>query len=439
MKYLLMTMFLIFLTFVLLGCNTEEEINKTGSDASSSPQQEDEERDSIQLTMWSYYDDGWDNVIEQFENDNPGVEVELKIIPYDEYPSAYMDAFISGDSPDLVIIDSPHIGDFKVIDGFEDLLQEPYLAEQYKEGFSEALWNMGLSFDQQNVIGIPYVTSPFLAYYRADIMEEYGFPSDPEELGLFMEDSNNWLEMARVLAEDDKYLVQWPMEILTIFESGTGMFDNELNFLRDNDTFLESIELAQTVHREDLFSAIDMWGEKGQAAIRNNQFAMLYLGSWGTELLKSWVPEQEGDWRMTRLPFDVNGWLNSSIISIPAASSYKEEAWEFIKFASFEHPMEGYLSVVNGYLPARNNENIMDYRNEFLGGQKKQEMLENIMGETEEPTLTPLDRDGQNIWREVLYSSLEWGHSPDEIMQTVRERLEAELGRDKEIILEFGK
>ncbi|MFA9556589.1 ABC transporter substrate-binding protein [Evansella sp. AB-rgal1] len=429
------------LLFFIYGCVVKEENNSYHEDESiiDSTLEENVDHnsspDDIILTMWSYYSDGWDNIIEQFESIHDGITIELETISYGNYPQEYFKSFVEGNTPDIVVIDSPHIGDFKAVEGLENLLYEPYEARIYENDFSESLWDTGKSLDGNQLIGIPYVTAPFVAFYRADIMEQYGYPADPEKLAVFMEDPANWLEMVSELAKDNIWMVQWPMEVLRIYESGTGMFDNSLNFQRNNESFLEAIDLAQTIHKNSLYSSKDIWSPVGQEAIKNDQYAMLYLGTWGTGLLNEWVPEQAGKWRMTRLPFNVYGWMNSSILSIPEASENKDLAWEFIKFSSFELPMEGFQSMTMGYLPSRNNPKIIDYESEFLGGQREQELIEKLMAQTKEHTLTPLDIRANEIWYEKMYGMLEWGYDADEILVSIEETLDMTLGQEREILL----
>jgi len=44
-----------------------------------------------------------------------------------------------------------------------------------------------------------FLTSPVVTFYRADVMEENGFPSEPEELAKFIEKSENLMAIAKKL------------------------------------------------------------------------------------------------------------------------------------------------------------------------------------------------------------------------------------------------
>lgn len=389
----------------------------------------------IELTLWSHYG-GWELYLEAFRKKHPNIHIKTVVFPYSDYPSILMNALAEGDTPDLIVLDSPHFGAFNGMRGLQDLLEEPFKADRYKNDFTDALWKVGLSFDEEQLLGIPFNTSPKVTYYRTDIMESYGFPSEPDALAAFIQNPHNWLEIAKRLQKEDKWIVQWPHEPVEILESQIGQYDKELNLLRDQETFSEVISIAKTIRQQSLASHIDIWSDEGRQAIKEDKIAMLYLGSWGAQSIEIWAPEQAGKWRVTELPFGVKGWSNASIIAISDLSENKEAAWEFIEFFTFEALGENMIGSVAGYLPARNHPNTIDYTNDFLGGQKEQAFYERIQNEVQEHTLTPLDEKAKVIWKEGIYRGLDWGMAPKEIIESIIRRLEAELGRDREILLQ---
>lgn len=216
MKYIILIM-----SFLLVvGCQKKvEEIDQSTMDTQSNKSES-----TVELELWSYYGEGWDTVIDAFKEIHPNIKVKVSTLPYDTYVNYYLRALANKEVPDLMVIDSSHFGLFKAIDGLDNLLEPPYQLTKYKENFSIPLWNMGLSHDESRMVGLPYETSPLVTYYRADLMEKYGFPSDPETLGNFLEDPNNWLEIGKALKQDHISITQWLMDPIHIYESTRGKF-----------------------------------------------------------------------------------------------------------------------------------------------------------------------------------------------------------------------
>jgi len=65
--------------------------------------------------------------------------------------------------------------------GFEDLLQPPYNAGQYKDMIIPFKWTQGLTTDGR-LVAMPKDIAPATVFYRKDIFEAAGLPSEPEEV-----------------------------------------------------------------------------------------------------------------------------------------------------------------------------------------------------------------------------------------------------------------
>lgn len=413
---------------MLIGCSTSKATDDKGN--------EDNNNNNNEVVIWSYYND-FDAIISKFNEKYPDIKVKVESFTYDSYLDKFLDALITGEVPDLMIIDSTHYGQFNSIEGLQDLKELG--VEKYQNDFDKELWDLGLSINGKEMLGIPFASAPRLTYYRADIMEKYGFPSDPQELGTYMENPENWLNIARTLKKDNINIIQWAADPVTFTAAGYGSFDRELNYVKSNDAFKTAIDVARQGREESLPSYIDLWSETGQKALRDGEFAMLYLGSWGAKEIENWVPDQAGKWRATRLPLNIYGWNNSTIMSMTKQSKNKEDAYKFLEFFCFEYASETSLGSVSGYLPLRNNPKAIEYENPFLGNQKEQALYEDIMAKTNEYPVTALDEEAFKIWEECVNNGLSENSSTDEIINNIDAQVKTKLGKKKEILLESMK
>lgn len=430
MKKILKIIFMGIVSMGLIGCSGgESKGEEQGSDILDKNQK-------ATLTIWSHYDD-FSEAIEGFNKTYPNIEVKVESIPHTEYIEKYKSGLSSENGPDLLIIDSNDYSEFNTTKSLENLLKPEYGISKYEENFDKELWQVGKSIDDKELLGIAFASAPMVTYYRADILEEYGFPSDPEELGEFMEDKDNWLEIARALKKDDKYILQWIAESTKIYTADMPYYNEKLEYQRINKKFMEGIELAKEVHKDRLFAYTDIWSDLGRKYLAEDKLVMLYLGSWGADELKSIVPEQEGKWRATRLPFGQFGWNNASIISMNANSKNKELAAKFIEYYSFEYVNKNSVKNVPGYLPLREEKKKNKVSNEFLGGQDEKSLYDYLMSNTEEYKITPFDSKAFLLWDELIDTGLQEGLSVEKIMDNIEEEEKKRFKEEKEIILKL--
>ncbi|MBS6888858.1 MULTISPECIES: ABC transporter substrate-binding protein [Clostridium] len=423
-----------YLSIIILGSIIMSCGRMNSGDNSDNIDKPNVDSDIVELQLWSYYG-GFDEIIEGFEKENPNIKVKISTFPYEEYELKYKESMIkeNGDA-DILIIDSNEYGEFNSINGLENLLDDKYNATKYREDYDKELWELGKSIDKSKLLGLPIASAPIVTYYRADIMEAYGFPSNPKELAEFMRDANNWLEIGKKLKADDKYIVQWIGEIVRISTSDMAYFDENLEYQRDNERFKEAIEIARKGRDLGISPYNDIWSDTGIKMLKEDKFAMLYLGSWEASELETLVPEQKGKWRVTALPFGAYGWNNASIISIPENSGNKDAAWKFIEYYIFKHNDKNRLGNVSGYLPFRGVEENLKHKNEFLGGQEDQRVYEELMSKTQEYSVTPLDKAVFKLWDDIVNEGLENGNKSDEILANIKSQVNSKFSKEIKIL-----
>ncbi|WP_169891059.1 ABC transporter substrate-binding protein [Litchfieldia alkalitelluris] len=417
MKYLIYAMCFLF----LIGCEEKNAEN----DSQLSKQLEEssrqlEENTPIEIELWSHFGN-WETAIERFQEANPNIKVNVNVLPYESYEDLYLKALTEEKGPDILVFESNHFANFTSIDGLENLADAPYQLDNYKRFYSNSVWEIGESFNGEKMIGVPIYSYPMVTFYRSDILKEYGFPSEPDELGEFIEDQQNWLEIARTLNKDHRSSILWEMEPISIYNTTSSMFGENLEFLRDSEDFYQAITLAKIVNEESLSPNINIWSKEGLAALKDDRIAMIYLGSWAANQIQRWAPEQEGKWRVTRLPFNQYGWSNASIMSIPSNSQHKEAAWKFIEFYNFSE---------KDSIPSFD----ITQENPYFGNQKDQLLYQELSNQIPDINLTPLDEEANSIWYESIGYGLQNELSVNEIMSLFQENLEKQLGRDIEML-----
>ena len=72
-----------------------------------------------------------------------------------------------------------------------------------------------MSIHGKKLLGMPWDVTPTVYYYRSDIFEELGLPSEPEDLGTYIQDSENFLNLVQKPKASGKYAFEWKRRRLT--------------------------------------------------------------------------------------------------------------------------------------------------------------------------------------------------------------------------------
>lgn len=223
-----------------------------------------------------------------------------------------------------MFFDSAYYSQFTTGEYLEDLLKEPYYAGRYEKDFPKDIWESNKSIDGKRLLAMTFLTSPIVTYYRWDIMQENGFPSEPEEVAKFIEESENLMAISKKLKAKGQYIFQMPIDIINLAGSYSGIFDKNLNFVRNSDLFVKALDIAREIKNQDLAIGANIVEPRAKEAIENGELVMvLGVGSWGTNTIKSYAPEQAGKWRVTAPPLGLKAWYSDSKLAINAQSQNK--------------------------------------------------------------------------------------------------------------------
>lgn len=188
----------LFMLLVIAGCQQGEEKGDSENKGST---------DEVVLDLW-HFDPGarkevYDDAIQRFENNNPGVKVNALQIPNDDYKQRVVVSMSGGNPPDVFASwGGGWLDEFVESDMVKDLTEEDIDYSQFVE---VALENS--TFDDK-IYGLPLGISTYQFFYNKSIFEEHNLevPETYDEL----------LEIIDVLNENDVYPIalanqpQWP-------------------------------------------------------------------------------------------------------------------------------------------------------------------------------------------------------------------------------------
>lgn len=431
MQKLKLTIIGVALAFLqLTGCskgNTNVNVNeiiKSSANVTSEDVEQDENTDDFALTIWN---DSLENSYIEGVFKEMYPKDAINVVNVNGKNSEELSkAIIEGKAPDIIMQYADEFGEINAMDAFEDLSQAKYIND-IKSFFSEKELEQGMSFDSKKLIALPLTVGPMVTYYRTDILEQYGIPTDPNELGYLMETSEGWLTIARELKKDNVFALQWKDEFAYLALSGYGYFDKDMNLNVDNEKVREAVKITKEAYRLGLMDNYDIWNETGKKAIRDGKIAMVYLHKWGADYIKEIAPETAGKWRATRLPLGISSYSGTNNILILSASKHKKQAWELVK------------KLVEG--DKNHYASIKSQENEFLGGQKANLLYEDLASKLPLRYPTILDDKVKTLFLDNLNNSVNGNSDIDieDFLNSTKFKINNSINHEQKALVEYVK
>ena len=244
---------------------------------------------TITVGGWPSGDDGFEAAMEGFHKVYPNIEVEMQFTDTTAHHQALQTALSAGDgAPDVAMVEGAYVAQYRESSALTNLLEEPYNAGELEKDFVEFKWDQCKSADGSAVRLIPWDVGPCTYFYRTDIFEECGLPTDPDEVAELMSTWDGVLEVARKVNIPGK---RWllPDASYLYFElfCNRDYYDEDLNLQLERDGDLDCLNAVIKMREEGLDMNVDMWGTEATAAYGDGSLVSVCTGGWFGGFLKT--------------------------------------------------------------------------------------------------------------------------------------------------------
>ncbi len=244
--------------------------------------------------------------------------------------------------PDVVIMGSSLPSFFTVADQFLDL-------SGHTSETGSVEWGLGVAeAPDGRQIGLPTDVGPWGFFYRADALEELGYPGDPAEVEDAVGSWEQYRELAEAAAANGQFVCDHAGQVYQsrIAQNGYAYFersgDAEVNIVDSpisHDAFLAAAQLAQ----DGLCANAEPYTPEFNAALTQESIIGFIGPAWEDGLLKSAGELQTGSWRVATVPGGPAATAGSFVAAL-AASAHPEAAAEVAAYiAGAEFQRAGYL------------------------------------------------------------------------------------------------
>lgn len=359
----------LFLAFFLVACSNGDKDESSKGDKSSGK--------DITLNFWTFGATGYEELIKEYEKEHPNVKVKFKTSENADHHDSLFTAMSAGTgAPDIAMIEVDQLDRFKQAqDRFVNLFE--YGAEDIQDRYQDWAWNTGQSVEGDFMFGLPTDIGPKALYYRTDVFEEAGLPTDPDEVSTLI-DSPEALKDAAIAVKEKTgkpFVDSMEMAYRAYLDAAPETHLNpegELIADKEGSLVKKAYDFAVELNAEGLVGNYEMWTPEWANAVNNGDFAVELGPGW----LKGWMegnaPDASGLFRVATLPSEFSANWGGSFLTVPAETDHPEEAYKFIEWlTSPENQLESFKS--HGLFPSAPEVYEMDEfktnEDEFFGGQ----------------------------------------------------------------------
>jgi lactose/L-arabinose transport system substrate-binding protein len=305
---------------------------------------------SGKITVWmqvANQDQIEKTVLPAFKEMHPNLEIEFVNYPPAEVANQLALAIQGGTgAPDVALTETAQIPRLVDLGGLTDLTDRLGDVSDY----APAVMELGKKDDRY--YSVPWDTGPVVLYYRRDIFEAAGLPSDPESVDALLSTWDSYLEACKTIkAETGLYCFAqnkannfgdvWAN---MLWSQGVGWYDAEGRVTVDSPEAVAALEKLGEFWAADVVSDDLEWTDNWYAVLNQTALddpnvkpvATLPIAAWMGGFLKNWAAaDAVGLWGVVRMPAWAEGGVRSSnqggsSYVIPDQSQNPDAAWAFI-------------------------------------------------------------------------------------------------------------
>ncbi|MFI1393660.1 extracellular solute-binding protein [Streptomyces sp. NPDC020681] len=324
------------------------------------------------MTLWYWTGGLSDKVVAQARS--RFTEVELQPVQIGGYFRSKLMTTMAGRAyvPDITGLKGEDMASYLPnADQFIDL--RTLGAERLKDQYLPWKWDQGVAPDGR-MIGFPIDTGPVVHYYRADVFDRAGLPTEPAEVFAEMDTWEKFFAAGEVLKKKipGAYLLIDPLSIFgNALNQGTRRFvDKDRHFIGDQKHVTDAWAMAIEARRRGLISKVVSGTPDSNAAMEQGKLPSQLNASWAAGDLKLAVPKNKGKWRVAQMPGGAAN-IGGSFLAVTKACREPEQAFEIISWLlSADNQTRGFVDAsLFPSTPASYGQKAMRGPDPFFGGQ----------------------------------------------------------------------
>ncbi|MGC4943210.1 extracellular solute-binding protein [Kribbella sp. DT2] len=388
-----------------------------------------------ELSLWAWTGSVNDDLVAQAAKGipgAPGMKISLTRIGGD-YNTKLLTS-LAGKSmvPDIVGLNDDVATYFPNADQFVDLNELG--ADKFKDQFLEWKWKLGIT-PENRMMAYPMDTGPTALFYRTDIFQRAGLPTDPGEVAAAAGNWDAYIQLGKKLKQGVPGSAITD-NITSVFRYRLAQLPNrymtpEGQYTGADDHIKQAWDLAVQVAKEGLSAGAQDGSTDANAVVTNGQLAAFVGAVWWAQLgPKNAAPKTKGNWRVTPAPGGP-GNRGGSFLAITKYCKNPEAAFAFITWLeSAKNQAQSFLDpVLFPSTPASYDDPKLSNPDDFFGGQKIVDVFADSAQKYPGTYLSPYDTIISDALTSELVNVEIGAKSSDQAWRDAQHRIDRELTR----------
>jgi cellobiose transport system substrate-binding protein len=317
------------------GGNSKSTNDPKKPENSASTNTEKPKDEKVELTFWSLGTTNYEELAKEYTALHPNVTFKFQNTSDQTAHHNNLTTALSAGSgaPDIFMLEIAFMERFiSAQDKFYNLYD--YGAKDIESNYLDWKWKQATSVDGTFQLGLPTDIGPTVAYYRADLIEKAGLPSDPDQLSAAIDTWDKFAQVAKTFKEktgkpfaDLTDLVfnglrdQSPDQIYFNKADGAFIGDTNPQIKRAYDFTVKGIQ-------EGWIANYQLWSPEWNKAINDGEFGVMLGPAWMAGTIRN-AKDTAGKWKIAQLPEGAGNW-GGSFLTLPKEGKHPKEAYEFI-------------------------------------------------------------------------------------------------------------
>lgn len=350
------------------------ETKDPGNSASTNTENPKDEK--VELTFWSLGTTNYEELAKEYTSLHPNVTFKFQNTSDQTAHHNNLTTALSAGSgaPDIFMLEIAFMERFiSAQDKFHNLYD--YGAKDIESNYLDWKWKQATSVDGTFQLGLPTDIGPTVAYYRADLIEQAGLPSDPDQFSAAID---TWDKFAQV-AEQFKEKTGKPFADLTdlVFNGLRDQSPDQIYFNKADGAFIgdtnpqikRAYDFTVKGIQEGWIANYQLWSPEWNQAINDGDFGVMLGPAWMAGTIRN-AKDTSGKWKIAQLPEGAGNW-GGSFLTLPKEGKHPKEAYEFIAWLdNKENQLKSFeQSGLFPSIPALYEDPAFLKGDDFFGGQ----------------------------------------------------------------------
>lgn len=404
--------------------------NEGGSNEGSSTEK-------IELSFWSLGTTNYEDLAKEYTKEHPNITVKFQNTSDQTAHHNNLTTALSAGSgaPDIFMLEIAFMERFiNNQDKFHNLYDLG--AKDIEGNYLEWKWKQATSVDGSFQLGLPTDIGPTVVYYRTDLAEQAGLPTDPEAFSAAID---TWDKFATV-AKQFKDKTGKPFADLTdlVYNGVRDQSPDQIYFSKEDGSFIgetnpqvkKAYDFTVKGIQEGWIGNWILWSPEWQKAINDGEFGVMLGPAWIAGTIRN-AEASAGKWKIAQLPEGAGNW-GGSFLTLPKEGKHPKEAYEFISWlVSKENQLKSFKdSGLFPSIPAVYDEpTFKEDQDEFFGGQVIAEAYAQSAERVKPVYYGPLHDQTDTIIKNALKNVLEKKADPQKEWESAMQQIKTLVER----------